>query len=245
MVPVTLILLLLIGAPLYAGWGTCHSAGSAPSGAAQTITVNLTSVVSGEFVFVWAKHEGAATAITVSDGTSSFTQISAGTVNHGNGDLSGGSFYLLSSVATGTVTYTADFNGTDSRNFREIVVIACPGDSGETRSADGTSTENTGTGTALTSGAITTSGTDTIVFSTFGNYAASTTTLEQIGGTNATGRQEATGGAASAWWRILTATMSSGQGTATIGTQDWISQIFAIKSEAAGSSPAHRVIIVQ
>jgi hypothetical protein len=96
---------------------------------------------------------------------------------------------------------------------------------GATRVTDG-SNEATGAGTSISSGAITTTGSDVVVVGTYGNYVGTTTSSEQIGGVSASGR---VGTKSSMWYRILTTTMTSGSATGTTGVSfEWISQVLAI-----------------
>jgi hypothetical protein len=197
---------------------------------ATTIAVTRTGVTAGNLILLWVKHEGATTTITASDGTTSLTQGPSGLVTHANGDLEGAVFYLPSSVASGSVTYTATFGAT--RSFRQIMMMEFSGSG--TKSTDGNN-EATGASTSIASGTITTTGTDVVVVGTYGNYSGGTTSSEQIGGVAAGGR---VGTESSMWYRILTATMTSGQATGTKGGADpWISQILAVKFTAGISIP--------
>jgi hypothetical protein len=174
--------------------------------------------------------EGATTTVTVSDGTTSLTQTPSGLISHANGDLNGSLFYLPSSVASGSVTYTATFGA--SRPFRQIMMMEFSG--AGTKSADGNN-EGSGTSAAVSSGTITTAGTDVVVVGTSGIYFNITTFGEQVGGVAADGRLGTQD--ASMWYRILTATMTSGQATGTLSSsREWVSQILAIKFTATGTS---------
>src|SRR6185503_7252786 len=76
-------------------------------------------VQEGSLVVAYVKwEETAASAVTLSDGTSTFT---ADAINSAaNGDLHGRFYYLLSSSASGTVNYTATWSA--ARAFRRLVV---------------------------------------------------------------------------------------------------------------------------
>lgn len=204
---------------------------------ATSITVNLATVTAGNLIFVSCKTEGAASTMTASDGSSTFTQSPTGVTSHANNDLQTSTFSAFSSSASGTVTYTCAYGGA-SKAFRSIIVMEFSVDSGETRSLDGNN-GNSGTGTSLTSGVITTTGTDVVVVGTYANYSGTGSISEQIGGTNADGEQVGTGGAANMWYRILTSAMVAGQATATVANE-WASQILAVKSVASGGASQPR-----
>jgi X-X-X-Leu-X-X-Gly heptad repeat protein len=227
-----IIALLLSSIPAWAGFAFVQSNGAFVDATSTTIAVGLTSVTANSLIILWVKWEGAITTITgCSDGTNSLTVGPSNIITNANNDLHGATFYLLIS-SSGTKTYTCTLGAT--RPYRQIVVMEFSGDAGETRSTDGSNEAQAGSGD-LASGTITTAGTDDVVVGTYGNYSGVTTSDEQIGGVAAAGRQEAGAAPSSMWYRILTATMTTGQATADVGTV-WISQILAIKSVASATN---------
>jgi hypothetical protein len=204
------------GTPLVFG----HSAGANADGVGTTLSVQLTGVQAGSLIVAYVKWEGAAGTATISDGTSTFT---ADTMNNAaNGDLHGQFFYLLSSTASGNVTYTATWNG--SRSYRKLIVYEYTR-SGGTVVFDG-SNRATGTTGSLNSGAITTTGTDEVVFGAYGEYAAANTANEQIGGQVADRVVRAS--YASMWSKTFTAPFA-GAATATGNSAEWIGSVIAFK----------------
>ncbi|HEY3486257.1 MAG TPA: Ig-like domain-containing protein [Ilumatobacteraceae bacterium] len=204
------------GAPLVFG----HSAGGNADGGGTTLSVQLTGVQAGSLLVAYVKWEGVAGTATVSDGTSTFT---ADTMNNAaNGDLHGQFFYLLSSSRSGNVTYTATWNG--SRSYRKLIVYEYTR-SGGTVVFDGSNRATATTG-SLNSGAITTTGTDEVVFGAYGEYNANSTTNEQIGGVVADRVVRAS--YASMWSKTFTAPFT-GAATATGNSSEWIGSVIAFK----------------
>ena len=148
-----------------------------------TVAVSTTvNVNAGELVAVIVFHEGAPQTISVSDGTSSLTPGTK--VNHSNGDLSGQWFYILSSVATGAVTYTATFGA--AVNFPEIMMYRASYTG--TASFDAQIGQETNpSNTATTSGNLTATGTDNITFCGVANYSGNTLSSPLVNGVAATG----------------------------------------------------------
>lgn len=151
---------------------------------ASPATVSLTGVSAGDLVIVWV--DGATTAaITCTDGNSTDnTNFAYGTQITDGGASSEGQFcYLLSSAASGSVTYTATISGgTDI----DITAVDVSYDAGLPVSLD-TQNTHTGTETTSTSGTINRSGTYGLVVggwsSKFGAGTASPTS--QINGSTA------------------------------------------------------------
>ena len=200
-----------------------------------TATLNLAT---GDVVVAWHKWEGADTTVSCAKDTGSpaNTHTLGTKINHGNGDLSGQFTYLLSATADTTATFRQTLSA--SRPYRRLIVLQFRPDAGETVSLD---VQNTGSGTSLTptSGSITTTGTDEIVIGGYGEYSANSTSSETIGGTAATEPAASPQGYSSAWYRILTGTMTGGTASGSIGsTQDWVCNIIAIKSVSAGGGTA-------
>jgi hypothetical protein len=169
----------------------------------------------------FVKWEGTASStVTLSDGTSPFT--SDGVNSAANNDLHGRFFYLPASTASGTVTYTATWSA--ARPYRRILIYEYSY-SGGSVSFDG-SNRATATSGSLTSGNITTTGSDEVVFGAYGEYSSSTTTGERIGGVLAD--QAVRSGFASMWSKRFTAPFT-GAATATGNSSTWIGNVIAFK----------------
>lgn len=129
---------------------------------ASSVAVVIPSVALGDLVVVGAKWEGGATTATCSDGTNSLTVTSVGVVNNGGtaGDPHEVMFYTLSSLKSGSVTYTITFGA--ARVELDIAGMAFTPPSGLPSIAlDGTAHAGTATsGTAVDSGNQTTTGTN-------------------------------------------------------------------------------------
>lgn len=189
---------------------------------ATTIAVTLTSVASGSLVVCWAKHEGTATTITMSDGTSSFTMDTY--QSHANNDLGGALGYLLSSVATGSVTYTATFGA--AKPLRRIF---CWEYSHTQAVSFDTSARNTTDATSITSGSFTTTGSSAVIVAGYGEYAITTLSNCQVNGVAA---DHCVQNAAGSWDRIVSGTFT-GAATATISVSSGYIVNAAVFKEAS------------
>lgn len=205
-----------------AGGGGSITFGAAASnttaGSSTTATVQLTSVSAGHMIAVFVGHEGAPTTITVSDGTTSLTARTK--VNHANGDLSGQWFYLLSSVASGTVTYTATFGAARASKKMHAFRFTVTGTAGYDSEPTGGGQQTNPSSTSHTTGATwTTSQSVCAVLCSYVNYSGENTSNRQINGVAETGNTSTGGGGNGdvAWYRILSSTFASGAGTCTTG----------------------------
>jgi len=178
-------------------------------------------VKAGSLLVAYVKWEGtSASTVNVSDGTSTFT---GDTLNNGAGnDLNGRFYYLLSSGASGTVTYTATWSA--GRPFRKLIVYEYSY-SGGTVSFDGSNRATASSGT-LNSGNITTTGTEEIVFGSYGEYDANNTTTERINGVAAD--QVVRASYAAMWSKGFTAPFT-GAATASGNSATWIGNVIAFK----------------
>jgi len=216
------------GGPFVAVQNTNNTtSGQTVSTVSSISTSAITGVGAGHAILAWVKHEGAPTTITVSDGTTSF---SPGTkTNHSNGDFSGQWFYLPSSVASGTVTYTASFSV--AKPFCSIIVweYSYTG----TASLDTEATNQSNGSTAVTSTNLTTSATNTVVLGGYGEYSPELLSAALVNGSAAnTLMQLASSSVSGAWARIMSGTFT-GAATATLsggGTDDWICNAIALKT---------------
>jgi hypothetical protein len=123
-------------------------------GSSSTVAVTPAgSVSAGDFVFVHVVGDGIPT-ISVSDGTSSLSPLGQ-ILRSDNGSVMQG-FYLFSSVATGSVTYTATFSFATT-NRAIVVGVYTP--TGAVTFDQGAAAETTGTSSG-NSGNVTTIGSD-------------------------------------------------------------------------------------
>jgi hypothetical protein len=188
---------------------------------ATTLSVTLTGVAPGSLVVAYVKWEDtAASTVTLSDGTSAFTPDTR--VSAANGDLHGQFFYLLSSTASGTVTYTATWSA--ARPYRKLMIYEFSYNGGTV--AFDSSNRATGTSGTLSSGNITTTGADEIVLGAYGEYSTNNTTTERINGVAAD--QVLRASYASMWSKSFTAPFT-GAATASGNSHPWVGSVIAFK----------------
>lgn len=196
----------------------------------SSIAASLTGVGAGNLIPVFVSHFGAPTTITVSDGTTSLTALTKH--DHTDANKSGQWFYLL--VANGgSKTYTATLGA--ARAFRRIEVWEYSY-SGTISFDQENSDESNGGTASITSGNITTTGTDEVVLAGFTDGSAGHSTGEQINGV--TFDNELTSGSnVDVWDRVVTATFT-GQATGTANSGFWLCVIASFKAVAAkGAGP--------
>lgn len=203
--------------------------GGTTAASATTITCQLTGVAAGDLIMLFASCENlVAGTMSASDGTTSLTQDPDGIVSTGSA-LYGSGFYLLASVATGTVTYTVTFSA--SVDYRAIVAFAYR-PSGTVTFKD--SARASGLSTAPNSGNITTASGDGVAFGWYGEYG-NNPSAELINGTTFSQKQAVpTEQRAEAWTQTYT-TGYTGAASCTIdGSNYWLCGIMAF--EAAGAA---------
>jgi hypothetical protein len=189
------------------------------------------NVAAGDLLIAWCKHEGAVGtfAVAKTTGGNDFTFDAGDAVSHSNNDLHGSFGYRLSADADATFTPRLT---TPSRVFRILLCAQFRPGAGDTCTKD-TSNDNFGTGTALTSGNITTTGTDEVVMGGYGPYTSTTTSSETINSVAATEPSPSPQDNGSFWYRILTSTFTGGNAAGTLGASaDWIGAVIAIKAAA-------------
>lgn len=150
-------------------WTFIDSDGAFDTASGTTVASPALTVAAGDLVVVAVKFEGATTTVSVSDGTSSLTEWSKGVTGTSSGEPFLDVFYILASVANGSVTYTATLGA--ARAFKDIVVMVYRPSAAA--SLDGIANVGSGTtGTAATSGNLTTSGSDGVAFGCYAEYGS-------------------------------------------------------------------------
>jgi hypothetical protein len=228
------LLLLLLPAQSWAVFARVTSASGADESGSSgtTITVQLTGVSANNVIVCWVKHEGASSVtITVGDGTSSFTSrpiIHSTTADTTHGQF----FYLLASVATGTVTYTATFSvGVPYRTIGcyELSV----GGSGAAFDTSNGSGADSGGGNTITSDTVTTSVATAVAFGGYAEYSSAAFSSPLVNGVAADHTQNV-GTFGRMWMRVLSATFSGGAATATLPSGNIAATGIIVLSESGG-----------
>lgn len=189
------------------------------------------NVTAGNAVFLWVKHEGAATTITGVRGAESLTPLTKTT--HANTDFHGQWLYLLASTGGGA-TVTANFAAL--RTWIGIIAL----EYSYTASPISFDQENggSGTSTAPATGNVTTTGTSELALVGYGEYSANFPSAELINGTTPETIVDMPGGVhfSSVFAHRFGATFT-GQGQATLANEAWIFRIATFK-EAGGAAAA-------
>lgn len=197
---------------------------------AATQTVQLTGVTAGNLIIVGGKAEGinGTTVTGISDGTTALTV--SGPTDHANNDLRWVFGYLLSSVVSGTVTYTITHSAATPAFFWTFAYEFSGGGTLAFDAANGTA--SVGMTANVNSGNITTGAAVAVAVGSYGHYSGGTLTAIQIGGVNKDGCEPTTPGASESamWYRILSSVMTNGAATGTIAAAQWVSRILSIKA---------------
>lgn len=193
-------------------------AGAKVDASGTTIGVNVGSVLAGDLVVGIVKWEGTATTIaTLTDGSSGIgTGVVLdpdGVISHANTDLSAEVFYLLASVASGTVTYTATLSA--ARAWKQIAVGVFRYSGTAAFEDSNRSAPDVDGANVLTSPTITIAGGELVAVGFWGNYETNTPTTNAINGVTADGTFGNTDGS-QGWYRLLAAGFT-GAATSTGG----------------------------
>ena len=189
------------------------------------------NVAAGDLLVAWFRFENVTTTATIADtvGGNVFTMD---TLQSNGADF----FSRLGYVLSATENATSTFRGTlaVAGYSRRIVVMQFRPDAGDTVTLDNSTGPATGSSTAIASTAITTTGTDEVVFCGASTYSTATYSVQSINSVAADGIVSPAGDA-NTWYRILSSTFTNGTGTATSSVNGkWICNIAAFKSTASG-----------
>lgn len=212
------------GGPSFSFVNKTHSSSS---GSSTTQSVTLGSVVAGNLVVVGWKSEGSNSTVSgISDGTSSL--VVDGQTNHANSDVRWGFGHILSSVASGSVTYTVTHNiantffWTFAMQFSKAGSVSLDVENG-----------SQGTSTAVNSGNVTTTAAVSLALGGYSHYNAVTISSLLIGGSAADGSEAATPAVSESamWYRILSSIMTNGAASGTLNSSsEWVSRILTFKA---------------
>lgn len=234
-----------------AGTDVALTTGATP---VPTITVALAGVHAGDLVVVGTSHEGTGTTITALSGATSLTQAPCGTIDNpgSSGEPHATLFYVLSSLESGTVTYTAQFSG--SRPWSSIAVIAWTPSA--SAALDGNASGSSGsTGTTATSGNYsTTAGTiDGLSVAYYAEYGSALTSPKvnsvaadhiQCSGTCSGGSAGTGGGRYEEWSLAYTTGFATAAATGTLSTNRWTVPAAAFIIGGAAASTRHDLTLV-
>lgn len=209
---------------------TLRSSNTVGTGSGTTAAVQLTSIAAGDVVVVWAANGASVDINSVSDGTTSLTLLN----QLSNGSLRTRIAYLLASVATGSVTYTITFASSVGANVCAAAFVPPSAASFDVDLATGVG----GSGTAISSGNITTTGSDELVVGCASNENTAGYTAHLVNSVAADGNVIKNG--ASLWWRFVSATFT-GAATVTIDVSSrWSCHVVAIKA----APDTHKYLLV-
>lgn len=209
------------------------NSGSNESGSTgTTITTSLTGVSAGSVMVAWVKHEGAdSVTVTVSDGTTSFTDRPIVHSIHAD-TTSGQFFYLLSSVASGSVTYTATFSTAVA--YRSIAIYELSAGAAASFDVSNGSGADAAGGNTITSGTVTTTGSTAVAFGGYAEASSASFSSPLINGV-AADHTTNVGTFGRVWMKTLSATFSGGAATATLPSGNVAATaILVLKEGSAG-----------
>lgn len=213
-------------------WTQRQSGGGSQDANTTTVTCALTGVLAGSLVFVYFKFEGAAASVTsISDGTDNLDLSSL--YSHANGDFHVCYGWLLASTS-GNKTYTATLNA--ARPFKRLVAVESTY-SGSASVVAPSFNQSNGS-TALSSGNITTTQANNIMFGSHADYSGDTSSAEQLRGSakDSSFREVFD----TVWWKVFSAS-GTGQATATISNSvPWIGGVIAFEESAGAATERHQ-----
>lgn len=199
-------------------------------------TIQLTTVGTGDAIVILTAHEDTAGTVSISDGTSSFTGATQDTME--SVPLTARLFYLLASVATGTVTYTVNWGG--GTTFRRLLAYRFTYTG--TASLDGeTATDwSAASGANPTSGNISPAGTDNVTIGYFADGSGNVESDPEINNVNATGSLAGSFGDL-LWYRTHTVGFTGAADVTMDVASNGVIGILSMKAVAAAGAVAPSV----
>jgi hypothetical protein len=217
-----------------------HKESSFGSGTTSPKTVVFDAgTAAGNLIRIRVKYEGASrTLSSLSDGTSSLT--TPGQTDHANGDLHSAEFYLLAANASKT-TFTLSWTG-GNVDFLSIMAEEWAGSTSGTWSLDGTPAAHASSGdSTLTSGNVTTTGTEGVAFFGYAEYSTIAIVAATINSVDVLGNLiQLSGNTYSATSYLTYSSGFTGQATATLtgSAQDpYILGLTAFAFTPSGGTP--------
>lgn len=213
-------------------WTFVNSNGASASAALATVAVAVTGCTAGDVAFIVLKHEGTvATTPTITDANSStYTRVI--TEQGVSSSAPWMSAYWGVLLVGGTITFTGNFGAT--KTFRDIAVIVYTPPVGATVSLDGTAVSvGHAAAAAVSSGNITTTGTDGIACGLYGSFGDDISS-PLINGSAADRSQKASATNSAIWTRAYAAGFTGAATGTTAGANAWDAGAFAVNAVVAG-----------
>lgn len=188
-------------------------------------TVSLTGVSAGNIIVVgcrWYNDDSGNASISDGNGSDTFTALTRRVDATGREEQL---FYLLSSAASGSVTYTCTAPGSSA-----YVNVAAAEFSQSSPASYDTTNGAVGNSETLNTGNISTGAANSLVVVYGENGSGSDFTDLLIGGAAPDGSVQGGYGVNSLWWKIYTSTQTNISGGATTSTTSWAGTILSIKN---------------
>lgn len=199
------------------------------AGAGTTAAVALTGVAAGNLLVAVAFWEGATTTVAISDGTTTFTNGTAGVNTNsvdGSWDIRQQPAWLPGVASGGNKTVTLTLGA--SRNSVALHVFEFSKTAGSW-ALDGQAAFGQGNGAAMASGALTTGGSPVVAVGWARNWTDQTITAPLINGAAASGLQADGFTSGGSWYRI--GPVSAGTAQATSGSAaEWLAGLIALRA---------------
>jgi hypothetical protein len=200
---------------------------------ATTVATTVTGVGAGNLVVIYTGNNQPAT-MTVDDGGSDTP--TQDTINTGSGSVRTQFHYILSSVASGSVTYTCTFDVSASNRLIMVYVFSYTG----TCTFDQANRDGAASSPPVASGNITTTGTDEMCFGGLYSEGNQDMTALQINGTNVTAQVDNDRGTLSylAFGSTFTGQFTANQAV----TSRWNAGLIAFKNAGGGGGGGPSII---
>ena len=209
------------------------------TGTGSTINCNFASVAAGSLIIATMRWEATDATPTMSDGTTSFTCLTR--IVGSTDPVYHRMCYLLSSVASGTVTYTWTIGATVS--YIVMYVHEFTHDSAVTLGNVPSGSGVGGTGTAVNCGAFSTANNGDLSIAGQGAYGASVSTLYSIGGTTTGVANDETNPYSQIWWKVVASAGSAVAELVLGGSSSWACSSISFTEGGAAASGAWRSLL--
>lgn len=204
------------------------ASGSDDASDTDVATSSTLNVASGDLLIAAVQWEDTDTTVTISDGTNSFTFDTGEDVHSASNEINLYPMYVLSASANATATFTATLGA--SRAYKKIAVMQYRPSGGTTSKDISGTRENNGSGSTITTGSFSTTGSDGVVCGTAGIYTSGTWVSPTINSVAADESVAPSG--QTIWCRRVTASLSSVTASDSYTFSSfWAATAIAFKSE--------------